>query len=723
MCAAAECVGKYQFEAELGAGAHGRVVKARDLVLGRTVALKSLRSQKRANADQKALLDEAKTLAQLSHANIVTLYELIEKDGAAFLVMEYVDGAPLSSRLKTGPLPVDDALCITEQLADALAAATALGVVHGDIKPGNIMIDSTGAPRLVDFGLAKFSNRDDALETLSATGGASTSLEGTIPYMAPEAVMGAAVDERTDIFSLGAVLYEMLTGRRAFDASNPGATLNCVLNDTPTRLRVLRPDAPQWVEDLIDAMLQKEPAFRLQSMLTVRERLAARGRRDWRMLAREYGARALRFVRKKRGAPQWLKIGAAVGAIAVTIWAGTIVTRDVAPPVSVRMERGIDLVRHFEKKGAVKEAQDIFGGILGDDPQHAAAQAGLALALIRQYTSMETDPATLRRATAYAEAALKQDPHLALANIAAAWAAEFNSDFDRAHALYDAADSLDPENPLTLEGRGRTFKKQGDYEAALTVLERAIEAYPEERVFYDDYGDMLLRTGQYFEAERTYKKLLSIHPDNTFGYAGLAQALHFQGKMDEAISIIQEGLTVAHNANLYNNLGTYLFYQGRYEQAVTAFERTLEIDGNSHKYFFWANLADAYRWAPNRKPDAALAYQRAIQLILDDIEGRPNHTGLHSRLALYAAKAGDKTFAMSSLIKATKLPVSQPIIFYRAAVTEEIIGNREKAIDMLERAINAGYALNEIANDPELENLRQDLKYQELLTRRGMNDE
>ena len=174
------------------------------------------------------------------------------------------------------------------------------------------------------------------------------------------------------------------------------------------------------------------------------------------------------------------------------------------------------------------------------------------------------------------------------------------------------------------------------------------------------------------------------------------------------------------NAKLYNNLGAYLFFQGRYEQAAQAFERTLQFEGNTQNYFYWANMADAYRWVPGKTDDAELAYRRAIQLIQSDISERPYHPGLHSRMALYAAKGGDASLAKSSLAIAVAPPVSQPIIFYRATVTEEILGNRASAIHMLERAIDAGYALNEISNDPELAMLRQDPAYQQLLARKGI---
>ncbi|MEM9619770.1 MAG: protein kinase [Pseudomonadota bacterium] len=710
-------MGKYEIMGELGAGAYGRVVRARDTVLDRTVALKSLKAPK--GDAQAALKREARLLAQLSHPNIVTLYELIEADDSPILVMEFVDGAPLAARLAQGALSIEDSIAIIEKLASALDFANSIGITHGDIKPSNIMLDQKGDPLLVDFGLAKFSSRESALETLSDSGVTSTSLEGTIPYMAPETVMGGMGDERADIFSLGAVFYELITGKRAFDAPSQGAVLNRVLNDPPVPIANFRPDAPRWIGVLIDTMLEKDPSFRLQSMTSVHERLVARGKRDWKTRAKSLSTRIMRYTQRKRTTPQWTSAAALAAALALSIWAINIIIIDVAPPISVQIDHGIDLVQHFERKNAVADAQDVFGRVLSDDPDHAAAQAGLALALIREYTSMETDPATLRRATAYAEAALEKDPHLALANIAAAWTAEFNSDFDRAHGLYDAADSLDKENPLMLEGRARTYKKQGNYESAINTFQKAIDAFPKEGIFYGGVGDLMARQGRYKEAEKAFRKSLELDSENVIAYANLAQAQHMQGNTRDAISTVQQGLRISPDANLYNNLGTYLFFDGQYIKAASAFERTLELDGNSHKFLYWANLADAYRWAPGKQADAIITYRRAMQLLEQEIERRPDHPGLHSRMALYAAKADEINRARDSLIKALKPPVSQPIIFYRAAVTEEIMGDRTAAITMLENAVSAGYAVNEIANDPELGLLRQDTDYQKLLIKKG----
>lgn len=715
-------IGRYRVEDRIGAGAHGEIFRARDELLQRWVAIKTLKPSRSGDAhhyDHQKAVAEARALALLRHPNVVTLYELVEHQGGVCLVMEYVDGAPLSARLKDGPLGLDEALRIADQLADALAAAHAYGIVHGDIKPGNILIDQVGAPRVIDFGLARLSGGEDLVATISADAHVASSLAGTLPFMAPEVAMGERPDARADVFSLGAVFYEMLTGRRAFDADSEGGVLQRVLNHAPASMRRANSDIPAALDDIVERMLEKDPARRLSSMTEVRAALARLGGGDafaaWRLRARQ----VLRAVTRRRRAWQWARAATVSAAVGVVAWSGVALLHEIAPPVSVRIEQGLDLVQHFENKGAIDKAQDVFERILVDDPQHAAASAGLALALMREYTFLETDPATLRRATSHAEAALGRDPHLALANIAAGWAAEFNSDFDRALRLYDIADVLDTDNPLVFEGRARILKKQGDYDGAIAVLEEAVKAHPHEALFHKGYGEMESRRGNYARAEASYRESIRLAPDKADSYASLSHVLHMQGRTDEAIAVVQDGLKVHQNPELYNNLGAYLFFQGRYAESVQVFKRTLAFEGNSHEYRYWANLADAYRWTPGKDDEARDAYRQAIRLLNLELAKRPDHPALNSRSALYHAKYGDPETAARALERVLSRDRLPPIQLYRATVTLEILGRREEALAMLERALDAGYALNEIANDPELADLRQDRNYQILLARKG----
>lgn len=408
-----------------------------------------------------------------------------------------------------------------------------------------------------------------------------------------------------------------------------------------------------------------------------------------------------------------------VGAIATIILAGATFTFVRGPLAgqyeTAKLEQGLDYVKNFTQDGAIEKSQSIFSKILSDDPDHAAARAGLALAQMREYTHLERDPASLLRAKATAEASLRSDNHLALANVAVGWARELEGDFEGALKSFDRADILDPNNIFMLEGLARTYNKIGREEDTQNTLERAISLYPDEAIFYSYSGELLLAQNSFEHAESMFRHAITLWKDNPRAYAQLAHSLHLQDRTSEAISVLQDGLQINQTALLYNNLGTYLFFQGQYEMSAEAFEKTLELDGNSHEYLYWANIADAYRFVPSRKKDAYIAYDRALELLQVELDKNPTSRKLNSRAALYRAKRGDLEKAREYLaLVPLDLSLSSSE-YYRATVTYELLAERDSALDMLKRALKAGYPLTEIQNDPELENMRQDKKYHILL--------
>jgi serine/threonine protein kinase/formylglycine-generating enzyme required for sulfatase activity/cephalosporin-C deacetylase-like acetyl esterase len=260
--AAGTQLGQYRIEAALGAGGMGEVFRARDSRLNRTVAIKI--SQRRFTGRFKS---EARAVAALNHPNIVQIYELGSEAGDDFIVMEFVPGRTLAELLCAAPLDLDQALEYANQIASALAAAHAAGVVHRDIKPGNIIVNDTGVVKILDFGLAKVEQTAVAGDT-TVTAGAQTgagTVMGTAAYMSPEQAECKAVDARSDIFSIGAVFYEMLTGSRAFDGNSTLGVLSKVLRETPRGIRELRPEVPEAIARIVSRCLEKNPALRYPS--------------------------------------------------------------------------------------------------------------------------------------------------------------------------------------------------------------------------------------------------------------------------------------------------------------------------------------------------------------------------------------------------------------------------------------------------------------------------
>jgi eukaryotic-like serine/threonine-protein kinase len=263
-------LGPYEIVAPLGAGGMGEVYRARDTRLGRDVAVKILPAEFSADPLRKQRFErEAKTISSLNHPHICVLHDVGSQDGISYLVMECVEGETLAKRLEKGPLPLEQVLKYGMQIADALNKAHRSGVVHRDLKPGNIMLTSSGA-KLLDFGLAKPAAPLATATTLTAATQNSPVTEqgtivGTFHYMSPEQVEGKELDGRSDIFSLGALLYEMLTGKRAFEGRSQFSVASAILEKEPAPITVTKPMAPPALDHVIRHCLVKDPEERWQS--------------------------------------------------------------------------------------------------------------------------------------------------------------------------------------------------------------------------------------------------------------------------------------------------------------------------------------------------------------------------------------------------------------------------------------------------------------------------
>ncbi len=274
-------LGPYEILAMLGAGGMGEVYRARDTRLDRTVAIKVLASHLSSSPELKQRMErEAKAISSLNHPHICHLYDIGSQDGTDYLVMEFLEGETLAERLRKGAMPLNEIFKIGIAVADALAVAHRQGIVHRDLKPGNIMLTQSGA-KLMDFGLAKpLGARNPApgsgaapsftaVATLSGPSPLSPlttagSVIGTIQYMSPEQIEGKEADARSDIFAFGAVLYEMATGKRAFQGKSHLSTASSILEKDPDPISTVQPLAPKALEHTVQTCLAKDPEERFQ---------------------------------------------------------------------------------------------------------------------------------------------------------------------------------------------------------------------------------------------------------------------------------------------------------------------------------------------------------------------------------------------------------------------------------------------------------------------------
>lgn len=264
-------VGRYQLFETLGVGATSRVMRGFDPMIGRPVAIKIFPSEIAQGEARDRFLREARVVGQLSHPNVITLHDMgiEEATQTPYLVMEFIDGVALDRILEKGTLPLPRACAWMAHAAEALDVAHKRGVIHGDVKPANILVTTDGRVKLTDFGMARVAKREAP----------ESALLGTPAYWCPEQIMGRPQDARSDIFSLGVVLYEILTGTRPFDADSLQGICNRVLSSTPNSVSQLQPSIPAAFDEIIAGCLAKNPDQRIASAEALAQMLFPHARR------------------------------------------------------------------------------------------------------------------------------------------------------------------------------------------------------------------------------------------------------------------------------------------------------------------------------------------------------------------------------------------------------------------------------------------------------------
>jgi serine/threonine-protein kinase len=334
-------LGPYEIQAAIGAGGMGEVYKARDTRLDRTVAIKILPGELSADPDRRTRFErEARAIAALNHPHICTLHDIGTHEGTTYLVMEHLPGQTLADRLLKGPLPLPQALDVAVQIAEALDAAHKHGIIHRDLKPGNVMLTSSGAGRsgvvtakLLDFGLAKLARHGErpAIEsqthmpTQAAPVTAQGTILGTLQYMAPEQLEGREADTRTDLWALGAILYEMLTGRRAFEGESQASLITAIMSSQPPPVSAVQPITPSALERVVDRCLAKDPDARWQNASDLAAELAWLAGDSTRPAVAAPGGAPMRAARR------W-PLAAVVLAVALAVGAGAALWRWWNPP-------------------------------------------------------------------------------------------------------------------------------------------------------------------------------------------------------------------------------------------------------------------------------------------------------------------------------------------------------------------------------------------------------
>jgi serine/threonine-protein kinase len=717
----------YEVRRLLGEGGFGHVFEAWDAKLCRSVALKRLKPQADVLHPEK-LINEARLAASLKHAAFVRIFAIEGQGTGQSIVMELVEGQTLGQFMHGGKADLQAALDIAYQIADAMDEAHAMDLVHGDLKPSNLMLEASGKVRILDFGLAR---HIDPQATQTTT---LCDLQGTIAYMAPERLMGRLPDTRGDVYALGAMLYEMLAGQRHFAHLN-GLALAAAHMQATEAWPDLPETVPPTINALVRAMTAHDPAERPRTMRDVREAIGAQRGEAVTVatpLADEIPPKeeppASVSIRLPLPRKRTLKWGAGMALLAVLAgWqlpniipaVKSFVMGEKAPaPYSemASMAAGMEALRVYDRDSSQEKAIEHFSAVLRHNSNNAAASAGLSMAFALRYAGNGRDDTWLQRADASVQQALALDNQLALAHVAHAYILELQGKQDQALTAIATALNLDPHNLLGIAGKARLLIRVQKFDAVKQVLDIAAAIYPRERLFPLILGTSLYRQGDYSGAELAFRKSIELDPQSVNAYAYLNAVLLRQNRNDEALRVLQQGLQFQANWELYTNLGTSLFAKGDYLGAIQAFEKAVSSSkGNPGTYQLWANLADAQRWIPAQAQASRRSYLRAIELLSPILARMPNDATVNSRMALYSAYVGAKKEAVEKAARAIAIAPSLPDIQFRAALTQELIGNHDAAMTALLEAVRLGYPINLIETAPDLLNLRRDARYQQFI--------
>lgn len=742
----------YQILSSLGEGGFGEVYEAWDNKLLRSVAIKRLKNAQGAHS----VLREARLAASLQHAAFVKIYALEDDADTSSIVMELVRGQTVKQLLAEARPAPRQALAMVRQVAEAMREAHESGLVHGDLKPSNLMVEPAGTVRILDFGLA---TQDDAQATTSLH---NADPQGTIAYMAPERLLGGSLRPPSDIYALGVIFYELLTGTRPF-AHLSGLALAAAHIQSSSEAWPFPAAAglpPAWVQ-LIQAMTASSVERRLSTMAEACERMAALTAEA----AQPQGAQppqtqtppmhtlsstsapapasaaiAASAVAGASAAPgmvsatsasaapapsasalprkQRLAWAAALAALLVAggWWSAVSVPSlaqlyaHVAPySEALEMQRGLESLKLSDRAGELDAAERRFTTILAHSPDNAAAVAGMSLVYSLRYISDNQDEIWRQKGAAAAQQALKLNGQLALAHVAQAKAEVVDGKRELALQGYERALALDPNNFLALYGKADTLRLLHRYDDAMAAARADAARYPKERVFADEIGTIRYTQGDFKAAELAFRASIALQPDAVLAYANLSAALLSQNRQDEALQVLQQGLQIRPSAWLYGNLGNALFLRDDYVGAAAAFEAAVSgTKGNPANYLGWANLGDALLWIPGRESQARKAYAQAIALLSPRLMRTPDDVTLVSRQALYLARIGDKPACAALLRHALQLAPETAYVQFRAGLTYELIGDRPHALAAIIKAEQLGHPLKFIEAAPELVALRRD---------------
>jgi eukaryotic-like serine/threonine-protein kinase len=703
----------YDLLEKVGQGGMGLVYRARDRKLDRIVALKFLHSSVlESPAARSRFIHEALAVSRLNHRHIAVIHAIEESDEQVFLVFEYLPGGTLRSRLSElnarGELlgPAQVAL-YGGQIADALAHAHATGIIHRDVKPANIMFAHNGDLKIVDFGVSRQND-----QTRLTQNGASV---GTPLYMSPEQALGRDIDERSDIFSLGIVLFEMASGQPPFVAERPEGVVHKIVHEQAPRLRTSNAAFPAGLDEIIRRALEKDPGARYPRMLDLARDLGTFGE-SGRVHTDQLPTETLRLTPARGLQKRWLVALAFVLVVTGALLFKPLTAIYQKSPSNQFYLQGIAYLNRFYLPGNFDKAISSFNRAVQLSPRSAESYASLSETYLEKYLDTR-DRQYLDTARSNADKAVALDRNSAEGDVATGMVLVASGDGENAVAAFRRALSKDAANVGAMRELATIYSSSGNMPEAESLYRQAIGLRPNDWNTWSQRGVAHYSNQNYEQAEKDFRTVTTLAPDSPAAHRNLGAVAMALGNFGEAEKEFKTSASLAPTAAAYSNLGALYIYQGRYGDAIGVMQRAIQLSSASYRkmHILWANLAEAYQYTPPEKAKALDAYRRAIQEVEKQLAFAPDDADLLSYAAVYWAKLGDRRQALDEIGRALSFAHGNRDVSFRAAIVYELRGERDRAWSALEDAIRGGYSLDEIEREPELGDLRQDDRFRQVL--------
>jgi len=730
-------ISHYKIQDKLGGGGMGIVYRAQDTKLGRGVALKFLPEGTQADAGAvERFQREARAASALNHANICTIYEVDEHEGQHFIAMELLEGQTVKHRISAGPLKVQEILELGIQIADALEAAHARGIVHRDIKPANLFLTQRGQVKILDFGLAKLVQKNRVEAVLGGSAVATMddmitspgSTVGTIAYMSPEQAKGEPLDARTDLFSFGSVLYEMCTGKLAFDGPTSALIFDSILHTTPKALREANPAVPAELERTINKALEKDREMRYQT--------AAELRTDLKRLKRdlEQSGGTAKASSASAVAAESATAGAQEKSVAVLYFENLSSAKEdeyfrdgMTEDIITELTKVKDL-RVFPRP-AIAQYRDkaVTAPQVGHDLNAAYVLSG---SMRRAGNRVRISAQLIETKTGHTLWAERYDREMedvfkVQDEIAQSIAQAFRITLSPQEQKALARKPTDNVEAYDFYLRGRSYARRvhrADLELAAEMFERAIALDPRFVLAYAGLGivcahfhDWYGQDSRWIErGEAACQRMLMLDPELPEGFSARAKVAWAHRDYKQAIELSRQAIERKKDAEgAYWTLGQALFASDKFSEAADIAKQAIEASGDDYNVYipFIYSLEKA-----GRVDEAQAARRRWADVVQQQLKLVPDDTRARGMLANNYAVLGQRDAALREVELALAIRPNDSTILYNSACIYGIFKMKKEAMELLHKAKLTGFPnLDWAARDPDLACLHDDAEFKELL--------